>query len=459
MTISKTLLMLSAALALSFSAIACDDDSSSSNNDSTNDSTDNNTNSGDNQQPTENLCGAGVALGTFTCDKNNLVECTEKGWSLKEQCGDKLCNANTKSCEVLCQDSDEPTCANASTRKFCQDGGYKTETCTEGTKCEKGACVEDPCAKCTSDQICQNDQCIDTVSASVIGTPCSCEGDDCNLAITGAELKAAINTSAPIFGSVIASFLADIADTDTIVVPNYFSKNNKGCEEVVAPEGMTVGCFRDATITFPQSILDLFSKVSTMLPLLGGSLGLGDINIEPLLKTAQDLLEKGIKFTSPNGYCLTAAIDISLDVKDQMISSIILMDKVNALLAKVNTGDHAKAKDAVCPVGSTLLSYTVGSNSDKGSADVGFDVCLKDCITDQDCRVDEGYSCVALPDGVPAEGQTSADLPTKKVCFDKKNIEYFENITNTFADVLPKNEAASAPIMIIEEDLPAEDNE
>ena len=66
-------------------------------------------------------------------------------------------------------------------------------------------------------------------------------------------------------------------------------------------------------------------------------------------------------------------------------------------------------------------------------ADIGFDMCLKACNDDDDCRKEEGYSCVEIPDGVPAEGQTADDVPKKKACFDPKNIEYFTNMTNQFA--------------------------
>ena len=56
-------------------------------------------------------------------------------------------------------------------------------------------------------------------------------------------------------------------------------------------------------------------------------------------------------------------------------------------------------------------------------------MCLKSCETDADCRQNEGYTCVDIPNGVPAENETQQ---VQKACFDKDNLDYFKNLTNQF---------------------------
>ena len=62
-----------------------------------------------------------------------------------------------------------------------------------------------------------------------------------------------------------------------------------------------------------------------------------------------------------------------------------------------------------------------------GQINVGFDMCLKSCNQDSDCR--DGYVCYEIPNGVPEEGKT---VPTQKACFDNSTIKYFTDMTNAF---------------------------
>ena len=85
-----------------------------------------------------------------------------------------------------------------------------------------------------------------------------------------------------------------------------------------------------------------------------------------------------------------------------------------------------------------LLSYDVDESTEgMGSAKVGFDMCLKSCKTDDDCRKADGYSCVDLPSSVPVDDKPA---PTAKVCFDKSNIDYFTKMTEDFANLIPAGE-------------------
>jgi len=451
MIFSKKFLALTAALALSFAAAACDDDASSSDDKGTETGGSTGGTTGGGEVTTTDCDGGATKAGTYKCDGSNLAICVNGSWNLAAKCegATPICNASKNMCEADPDAVKGPECVAAdfkdecysgtSIRKCTAEGNYKIENCGANQKCAVNA---DTGASCVDDIV--------EVKSSVVGGACSCEGNDCNIIITGKELKASIDTSnslltmAKIVGVDAAAIMGNIKDDEQIVAPNYFSSSIKGCEELakVVPDGMSVGCFRDSTITFPEGLITAITELGSKLGKLATIIpALKDLDLTGVITKMSGLLSDGITFTSPNGYCLAAAIDIELQVTNSMITGIVKMDNVNKIIDKINTGDHSKAKTAECPEGSTLLSYTVNSATEgQGSADVGFDVCLKACETDDDCRKSEGYSCVELPNGVPAEGQTTEDLPTKKVCFDAKNIEYFEGMTEQFDTLLPSKD-------------------
>ena len=240
------------------------------------------------------------------------------------------------------------------------------------------------------------------------------------------------------------------ADDAKITAPNYFSKGIKGCEDLKAPEGMAVGCMTSDKITFDADYVTKLKLIVAAIPAIlqmagdpENPISLPADAVTNISNYVEKVLTDGIPFTAKNGYCILADIDIALDVTSPDITPYIKMAAVNELLDKINTPghDHSKAKTATCPEGSVLLSYDVDESTEgMGSAKVGFDMCLKSCKTDDDCRKADGYSCVALPNGVPAEGQTTADLPTVNVCFDKSNIDDFTKMTEDFANLIPAGE-------------------
>ena len=283
--------------------------------------------------------------------------------------------------------------------------------------------------------------------------------------VTGKEIKSMLTSTIKTFASDLVD---QIKDTDKIIAPNYFpgKENIEGCDELAAvvPEGMTLGCFRTSTITFPKNLTNLIKSLPTSsMKIFFTTLNFSDFidaEMAAKIKSIAELLEAGISFAAPNGYCLAATIDIggTIDAKVTdvpIISSLGIistnpLDKKNGLVKKINTGDHATVVanaalvDNYCPAGSTLFSYTLNFDNPVNmpvsivtisatlKGDIGFDMCLKSCNTDDDCRKDEGYACVELPDGVPAEGQTYDDMPKKKVCFDPANIDYFTKMTEDF---------------------------
>lgn len=405
------------------------------------------------------------------CDENdNLIECKD-GELTTTSCTsqNQICNANTLKCETpeagdectetACSEEGEVLleCINGNLKrvdceaqgKVCQNSqcvvehecefgqsvcdpsgtnGYKTcgndykfgdvIACEEGSTCEYGTCNKAAAVKELVD--------------GEIGSKCSCEGDNCKITISGKELKAAISSTiigmAPIVGITLP------ADDDVIEAPNYFSDGIVGCDKVVAPAGMAVGCFYDAQVTFPESVINLLGSVEKIAGLIPG-LNLGDLDLSTLVTEMKALLQEGISFAAPEGYCLAANIDIALSVESSSITQFINKDQVQVLVEKINTPghDHAQAKQAVCPDGSVKLWYDVSSAKEgTGSADVGFDLCMRACEADTDCR--DGYECVEMTYG-SAENIKAGDLKAK-VCFDQANIDYFKGITDKFAGMI-----------------------
>jgi len=314
---------------------------------------------------------------------------------------------------------------------------------------------------------------------------------------------------------------------DSILVPNYFfdgvkeqcGKDNEG-NDIAIPEGMNVACLYDSKIQPPEylrniltsnefkDVLDKVKNASVldMTDFLKENMHV-DVDkakvIEMLDKVKEfavkdgpvdGILKDGIPFKANEGTCLLANIDLQLDVTKEKIfgmvdiSAMIDMDKVKAMLNdNLNTvdhvyGDECKGNDKTkcqgvvntveCPTGGAALDYALYSKTEVGgsyigSADIHFDMCLKNCNTDDDCRDD--FKCVSLPygtdeaiaaaneclalektctDGKDACHQKFVDCKNctgeyaniegckvksiKNVCFDKANIDYFTNMTEMF---------------------------
>lgn len=366
-----------------------------------------------------------------TCDGASRVVC-EDGKLVTKSCPKKqTCDPATVTCVETCVAEDmKDACINDTTLQKCDGGIIKTVTCE---KCENGVCAAS--------------------AKSLVGTPCTCEGDSCSKVLTGKEIKDVIQlnlsakTSLALVASMAQGYIDKIKNDDKIIYPDFFAAGNKGCEALAAaaPQGMTAGCFRDATISIENyqesGFKSLIDSVSGLLPLVSGLVDLGSIDIAGILKTLNDALAEGIKFSSKDGYCLLATIDLSGQVAaaDTTASASALTAgnflaadafDHDGIFAKINTGDHSKAKldAAECPDGSVKFVYEVNKTSGRvGELNVGFDMCLKSCAADADCR--EGYKCIDIPNGVPADGEQQV---YSKACFDEANITYFEEMTKKF---------------------------
>lgn len=348
----------------------------------------------------------------YTCDGVNLVpqNCAASGM---------ICNQETKACEVEKCKADSVTC----------DGSWLI-TCVKGQPATKENCAR-------TGMECKDNQCVKPAVVYKIGDPCTCTGASCSKTLTGKEIKEMVKAFS-VFAAMYGIDFNLIKDDDTITYPDFFSKDIQGCQGIVAPEGMTIGCFRDSNITVTSNGEGQGyegSGLKAFVESLENNGKFGD-KLKPYASKIHTILANGVEFSSENGYCLAATIDIQATLGGLAEAGKSIVDK---LLTLINTGKHADAKleTSVCPEGSVKFDYEVSKKIEKDikgakatvDLNVGFDMCLKSCETDADCRQNEGYTCVDIPNGVPAENETQQ---VQKACFDKDNLDYFKNLTNQF---------------------------
>lgn len=408
------------------------------------------------------------------CNDNVLTTCDANGNATTENCGEAKCSkvgdayqcVEDKTSGAECTDADNKCDGN--TLMLCKDGKWVSTACGENQKCNAQTLkCEDESQKCTEDssecvgnvlKTCVKDQdpvfddcgaegnvcnaqtlkCEKPEKVAQIGDPCTCTAESCEKTLTGDKIVNAL-------GATVQGFVKGTGlENDVIKYPDFFSSDIKGCEGIVPPKGMTVGCFRDAKIEYVDfehsGLNNLLGKISSLLPLIKGFAPNVDIEayVNKYLPAVKDILGKGIAFTSPGGYCLVATIDVSGTIEGTLATFVspTVLSKNGGLVDAINTGSHADAKleTSQCPEGSVKFVYETGVNSSSSSMgtvaiDVGFDMCLKSCTVDADCRENDGYKCIDIPNGVPAEGETQQ---MQKACFDPKNIQAFEEITNDF---------------------------
>lgn len=360
------------------------------------------------------------------CDGNTLYTCKDGKIEQKDCAADgKVCDKNAKKCDVEKCKEDSVTC----------DGSLLI-TCVKGQPATEKNCA-------LGGMVCKENQCVKPDAVAKIGDPCSCTGASCSKTLTGKEIKDMVKVVSDITEKVGISFDL-IKDDDTITFPDFFSKDIQGCQGIVAPKGMTIGCFRDSSITVTSNGGGQGyegSGLKAFVDSLENNGKFGD-KLKPYASKIHTILANGVEFSSTNGYCLAATIDIKAKLDGLALPGQSMVDK---LLTLINTeGKHADAKleTSVCPEGAVKFDYEISKKIEKeieltnviklpASVDlnVGFDMCLKSCETDADCRQNEGYTCVEIPNGVPAENETQQ---VQKACFDKDNLDYFKNLTNQF---------------------------
>lgn len=376
------------------------------------------------------------------CNGNLLYACQDGNFSITD-CAktDQICDKLLRECVYECEtDTYYRSCAAQNVTRQCVNHHITEVACGETEKCVEGHCIEDECLKCTESQYCLDGECLDEQPQQLLGMPCECWGEDCFIRVSGYEFNQIFRGLALV---VVASL---IKDDDMILAPNFFSSSNRGCEalEAVVPDGMSVGCFREGMLEFPSSIMTLMSKIPGVLQAANIKSELVTI----FLPIAVEVLQGGLHFTSPNGYCMTATIDVEGTIKHEQLKKLVNKDAFEKskdpenpkLVDHFNTGNHdtvlaasAEAGDSYCPDNGVLFSYTIERTMESiGDFDLGFDICLKPCETEADCRT--GYQCVDIPTKASLHGTSE----TKKACFDKRNVDFISDVLSRVRETLDK---------------------
>ena len=364
----------------------------------------------------DNKCDAETETA-FVCD-------TASGKITEIVCPDndgKICELDSDGvpgCVAKCSDADNK----------CSDDAMKLLTCNATS----GHLEEVVCA--TEEH--RNYQCFVKegiaacdAKASIIGLPCTCEGEDCNSVLSGAQIKNLFTEN----GKTLLSegddnYFDSISDSDEIVVPNFFALGIKGCEALTAPPaGMKVACYRKTELTFAPSIVDIFAnQFPAILAKYSSEEDDPSHSSENLSKFKTELgaiLEAGIKFNAADvGYCTYAALNLKIDTSNGGLLGYMLepnafnADEANGeagIAAKFNQGTVAgSAADSndTCPAGSSYFRYNLNKSfSFIGDSTVAFSMCLQDCATNDDCN--NGFECIDM-NGRYCESDTDAN------CFD-----------------------------------------
>lgn len=375
------------------------------------------------------------------CKEQTLISCAKDKTMERTECTvqNKICDPIAHECVYQCDENTPNSCADFKTARTCMEHAFVDTSCDSNQICSNGECIPDPCLNCTEDEFCHIFECYpkDTPIVTNVGLPCQCEGDDCYTKITNREIKSQLTSLAALAAS---SYLAELKNTDYLLVPNFFSKNNRGCEALVdtAPQGMAVGCLRDAFFSISQTQADfLLEKVPQILAMLGKNFQL----LDKLFHVMVPKLLNKLPVYAPNGYCFYGTIDVSAQISTSDLIGLVFIanafDREKGLLKKINVGNHKTVADVeknarengipYCPDGTQFLSYTMKRTSPTlGTASANLDFCMKSCNSDDDCR--PGFSCNDMPSEFPQSGLNTDNIPKKKICLDPRNIEQLKQI-------------------------------
>ena len=372
--------------------------------------------------------------GDVVCDGSVLKTCVDHVYH-KQDCAatHQFCNLDIKACDPIeCDETFQNSCIDAHTVRNCINHKVVVQECKDNYYCSKDRCKLDPCSLCTESQYCINEQCMDSFNAPRLGIPCKCESEDCNTLITSTEFKGTLKNVVLLMAN---SYLDKLGPDDNIIVPNYFSKSNRGCEvlEEVVPEGMTVGCFRTSNVSFPETYRQLIIEDAPEL------LALLDVSSSPALMAiankVANLMSANITIPAPNGYCMTSAVEMSMKFGSpaNMAFEPDALSKTSPIMSKINTGNPAlvaqKSSEAeaagedYCPDGGQLFYYDVERTVDKaGDIKAKIGLCLQSCDTDDDCRAP--YTCMDIPISISLSNLDN--VPRKKACFNQETKDAFK---------------------------------
>lgn len=217
---------------------------------------------------------------------------------------------------------------------------------------------------------------------------------------------------------------------------NIFPKDTsviKGCANVQVPEGMSLGCLTSgASLKFNQ--IGNFMSAFKTAQVFSASLHAW---LEKFMTEMLDTETGGVKFTAPNGYCMVGTYDLTIRgyVFDSLFTAPKNADaytnnpknytdgwnslglhenpeeKLSSLIDIVNTKSrHKDALKAQCPEGTFGFHYTepIMRDMEDFIGRLGYDVCLKVCESDSDCR--NGYRCITMPTRAPDQSESPEDV-------------------------------------------------
>ena len=326
-------------------------------------------------------------------------------------------------------DSDQPLCDRDVFGYHAGDPGTEHYLCTDGRHGIGSPCqiiVKDDKG---NDHVCSSGDVEDTL---------------CTYTINGMEAAEFIDPSVqeylsylPIMSPMIwENALSSMRSIDHFVdyTNNVFPKDAsviRGCENVIVPEGMQLGCMTSQTMI-------VMKKYSTFKAFLDLAFQDSDSRVwmNKFLGMLEDTDEHhGVQFTAPNGYCFVGTYDLTMSgwyfnlffankKEDGTLYAAMLHSnaekRVHGVVDIANTVPKhpegaAVVKAGKCPEGSVGFSYSdplyylTGmryiNGRDNPMVDVvdfagriGYDVCLKSCkdeANSTDCRA--GYKCMRLP--------------------------------------------------------------
>ena len=400
-------------------------------------------------------------------DETHVRVCGDDGnWATSlEDCGAKnqVCNLGACAVPIVCTQN-EAKCVSDTEYVICGDNAWNEsdkKACPTGTHCKiGGTCVAD-------DPVVVND-----ADAKGIGSKCDCPATEpeCRVQIKGEHIKDFVKVDAicPAFDlapsdakcAIAQGIVNGIINSEdfknaTVTIPDLFYRPTgdysnaakfTGCDDLRplanADTGFAVTCWRDAKVEFDENAAKLLDNMGTILSTIAGfGVDFGGVDVGALLTYIKAKFADGIPLTAGSagngGYCMLADLDISMSLTDEKLNQMLDMRILTGLLERgINSPnhDHGKSKFVACPEGSTKLWFDVPSISATGTANVGFDVCMKTCKTDDDCR--DGNTCQYLLYGNEKTMLEDASLGTK-VCFDQKNIAYFQQLSHEIDPFLP----------------------
>ena len=316
---------------------------------------------------------------------------------------------------------------------------------------------------CSSDfPLCENGKCVQ--DKHDIGSPCQIvvkdtEGNDfvcqgnvaentlCTIMLSGNDIynylnKEKIQATGQLNDWDGVEKALDHLDNFMSYTNSIFPKDEsviRGCEDVVVPEGMQLGCITSEALIVSKWSGSLGAIAFKFL--FSNSVGFNNLYD----RIVEGMLGRGVSFTAPNGYCVVGAYDATLSgfyfnsffmTKNQdgsmKAAGFHNQDnpKIEGAVDLVNSKPkHPEAAAAIaagkCPEGTVGFSFTeplvyevANREVDGVTKDVvdyvirvGYDVCLKACEdleNSSDCR--DGYKCMKIPTRAACAYEEVADV-------------------------------------------------